>query len=402
MSHPGTPPWRIIMGLIIGSWMLVGHLPSRRSPPNPERGARATNSHVSDYCRLRTLTTYLHQDVNWPRFKPLTETSLDCPRRMHLYGEFLDALVPYITSYPKESPAVRQRPIPLYRSGNCAHARWKKIFTGAQRAQRLQVLHFVPVGYNLRLLEIMLYELYEAVDYFVLYETDATQIGVRKALMLNASMSRWEPFQDKIIYLHDHVSSFDAHRVLQSVCSGWWPDWTLEHRMRTAAVQKFHAVMHKYPLDSPDRVLVLGSDLDEIATGEAIWHVSHCELKGHRDLNDHLVYFGTLMAKYTLSTLQPIHNARCAAGHQEPWELAACVWGAGPVVKTLRTVMREGSSPRAYPRDIGCRRPLDVSKKVVHMPIGSAIHLSSLSEPTMQLFKQDITKPKEKEAKALP
>ena len=61
MSHPGTPPWRIIMGLIIGSWMLVGHLPSRRSPPNPERGARATNSHVSDYCRLRTLTTYLHQ-----------------------------------------------------------------------------------------------------------------------------------------------------------------------------------------------------------------------------------------------------------------------------------------------------------------------------------------------------
>ena len=46
-----------------------------------------------------------------------------------------------------------------------------------------QVLHFVPVGYNLRLLEIMLYELYEAVDYFVLYETDATQIGVRKVLL---------------------------------------------------------------------------------------------------------------------------------------------------------------------------------------------------------------------------
>ena len=185
-----------------------------------------------------------------------------------------------------------------------------------------QVLHFVPVGYNVRLLEAMLWELHEVVDYFVLYETDATQIGVRKTLMLNASMERWAQFHDKIIYFHDHVPTAEGERILQSVCErNHKGDWTLELQMRSAPVQKFREVMHKYIRSSPDDVLVLGSDADEIATGEAVWHLAHCELKGSPNLNEHVVYFGTVMAKHTLTTLQvhgPGHFFFWLLNHQLP------------------------------------------------------------------------------------
>ena len=89
------------------------------------------------------------------------------------------------------------------------------------------------------------------------------------------------------------------------------------------------------------------------------------------------------------AVLQVLWDGHCASGYQEPWDLAACVWGAGPVVKTLRTVLDEGTAPRVYPRVVGCRSWRGgATKAVLHMPIGSAIHLSSVAEPVMQLYKQ--------------
>ena len=73
-----------------------------------------------------------------------------------------------------------------------------------------QVLHFVPIGYNMRLLEAMLYELYDAVDYFVLYESSRTQIGVKKAAFFDIIRHRLPQFDDKIIYLFDDVRPKEA------------------------------------------------------------------------------------------------------------------------------------------------------------------------------------------------
>ena len=136
---------------------------------------------TTDYCQLHTITAFLNQ-MDWEAFRPLAQDPkpADCLYRMRLYSKFLDALVPYMIAPPVGVTLNATRPVPLDESGDCSNPRWGRLFTGAYRPKRLQVLHFVPIGYNIRLLEALLYELYDAVDYFVLYETDATQIGVRK------------------------------------------------------------------------------------------------------------------------------------------------------------------------------------------------------------------------------
>ena len=92
----------------------------------------------------------------------------------------------------------------------------------------MKVLHFVPIGYNIRLLEAMFHELYDAVDYFVLYETDATQIGVRKEMFYDKTKERWAKFHDKIIHLTDHIDDSMANSVcthsVERPFSRWcWP-----------------------------------------------------------------------------------------------------------------------------------------------------------------------------------
>ena len=121
---------------------------------------------------------------------------------------------------------MKQRPVPLEKSGNCANPRYAHLFTGERREERLKILNFVPVGYNIRLLEAMLHELYDAVDYFVLYESDTTQIGMRKAAFFNASRHRWHRFEDKIIYLYDHIDNETADYALSKNCISQF--WDLE------------------------------------------------------------------------------------------------------------------------------------------------------------------------------
>ena len=52
--------------------------------------------------------------------------------------------------------------------------RYSGVLTGQLRAQRAPLVDFVPVGYDLDLLEVRLLELYEVVDLFVLYEAPFT------------------------------------------------------------------------------------------------------------------------------------------------------------------------------------------------------------------------------------
>ena len=108
--------------------------------------------------------------------------------------------------------------------------------------------------------------------------------------------------------------------------------------MRSRPVQKFREIMDQYNLGDPKDVLVLGSDADEIAKGEAVWALSHCHIKNDPDLEQSIVYFGTLLGTGTLTALRYLGDGVCSADGQGPQELARAVWGAGPVVKTLSRV----------------------------------------------------------------
>eukprot|EP00668_Euglena_longa_P031474 GGOE01040683.1.p1 GENE.GGOE01040683.1~~GGOE01040683.1.p1 ORF type:complete len:490 (-),score=142.02 GGOE01040683.1:55-1524(-) len=388
---PPTDMWLLLAYVILGILpllllpQLVPHqtFQSRRYAPFGQRQG----------CSLDLLAGHLNA-IDWGRFRELASRSATCPQRLELYGEFLHTLLPYVAAEPHPPFVVQQRPVPLKATLNCADPRWSTILTGIARERPLQVLYFVPIGYNVRLLEVLLYELHDAVDFFVLFESDATQIGVRKDLFLNATLSRWQRFRHKLILLSSHIPDELATHVRQSACSRSprGRDWVLERRMREDPMEQFRHLMSRYRLDPPEQVLAIGSDADEIASGEAVYHLSRCALHPEVDLDNRIVYFGTLMAKYSLSTLQILRDGRCSAGHQEPGDLAPYVWGAGPVGMTLRRVLSEGAVPRVYPSAVGCLNHFDRSSVyVMHLPIGSAIHLSTMSEPTMQLFKEGGT-----------
>eukprot|EP00667_Euglena_gracilis_P007858 EG_transcript_7943 len=344
-------------------------------------------------CSLDLLARHLNT-IDWGYFQDLASPDTGCPQRLERYGEFLHTLLPYVAAEPHAPFAVQQRPVPLPASLNCADPRWAGILSGVPRARPRQVVYFVPIGYNVRLLEVLLYELHDAVDYFVLFESDATQIGIRKDLFLNATMGRWQRFRRQLIVLSSHVEESLAAHVRLSACDRGprGRDWVLERRMREEPLRQFRAVWQRYGLDAPERVLAIGSDADEIASGEAVYRLARCELRPGLDLDERIVYFGTLMAKYSLSRLQILRDGRCSAGHQEPGDLAPYVWGAGPIGMSLRRVLADGAIPRAYPSSVGCYTHFDRSSVyVIHLPIGSAIHLSTMSEPTMQLFKEGGT-----------
>jgi hypothetical protein len=59
------------------------------------------------------------------------------------------------------------------------HSRYQQVLQGYQRTTPAPLIDFVPVGYDLDLLEVRLLELYDVVDLFVLYEAPFThKVGV--------------------------------------------------------------------------------------------------------------------------------------------------------------------------------------------------------------------------------
>ena len=351
----------------------------RPAPPSPTNNSRE----IDEYCSLQSLVTYLSTKLDWNRFKALNGP-LSCIAVLTMYGHFIYGLAEYVAA-AHGAPRVTRRPMPLA-TLRCADPRWNRTFTGAPRRRRLPVVHFVPLGYNLRLLEALLHELYEAVDWFVLYETDATQIGVPKPLFYALGRDRWARFADKIIYFGEALDKGQRLSVLYQNCVH--QDWSHERRMRTRPVELFRDILGRLALGPPEDVLVLSSDADEIATGEAVWRLSHCEARGG-PLRDRVVFFGALFSKDDLRHLVPVPDGECAADYQRPAELAPMVWGSGPVGMSLARVLREGRAPRVGPDTVGCRGPgARTSPEVLHMPVGSAFHMSSVRDPVMRLFKE--------------
>ena len=155
--------------------------------------------------------------------------------------------------------------------------------------------------------------------------------------------------------------------------------------MRTWPVEQFRKIMGNYTTAAPSEVLVLGSDADEIATGEAVWRLSRCELRGAPALDEWTVYFGALETKYTADSLEALADGPCAADQQEPRELARAVWGSGPVARTLARVLREEVSPRAPPAQFGCNARPWKTKKVPAPPPGPPFVLCIAPGPLQPL-----------------
>ena len=74
---------------------------------------------------------------------------------------------------------------------------------GSRRESPAPIIDFVPLGYDLDMLEIRLLETYDVVTLFVIYEIPFTHRGIPKPLYFNESVAtgRWDRFMDKIVHI---------------------------------------------------------------------------------------------------------------------------------------------------------------------------------------------------------
>jgi len=201
---------------------------------------------------------------------------------------------------------------PIRAPVDCTHQRFANVFTGERSRDPKVVVDFVPFGYDIDLLEIRLFETYDVVDAFVIYESTRTQSGWEKPLIFNLTkQERFVNFLDKVIYLH--ANDTDLRHYLDQTLHGLTggggrhkrkpkgDSWALEKAMRTEMVSRFASLkasdssLKLHILSNLHRAFGIQNDADEIITGDVLNHFKHCEVKPN--LNAREIYAPAVVYK---------------------------------------------------------------------------------------------------------
>ena len=223
------------------------------------------------------------------------------------------------------------------------------------------LVDFVPVGYDLDLLEVRLLELYDVVDLFVLYESRVTQQGVPKPLYLSDSMSRdasrWARFVDKMLVLTSDVGELQAE--IERARSG---QWDLERNMRTRPVVMFNTSQdgRVVRLRGQGDTLAIQNDGDEMMSASAAYHIKMCEPK---------MALNAEWAQHTIDR-QELGILWASEGLLPSPELGGYLMAPGPVVQSLSRALETGALDRWY-----------LTAAAPQLGPGAAVHLSTPSEP---------------------
>ncbi|KAA8498290.1 hypothetical protein FVE85_5875 [Porphyridium purpureum] len=305
-------------------------------------------------------------------------------------SQILDIVEPYVIAEPAEPLTTQSNPekIPL----ECNSQRYQLVLTGEARSSPAFIVDFVPVGYNLDMLEIRLLETYEYVDVFVVYEGALTHRGVKKPFYLRDSIAtnpeRWARFADKMLYL------FGSEADLKGMDAG---RWEFEKAPRYLSIAKLKVSEH--PLarkivtagnTSANMAFAIQNDEDEIVLGHALKHLKHCELRSYETVAILPIQFKLNFEWHERSRMQDGVDTilrRVVRKWTEtgvtPSEAFASeyvdvTWDAGPLVQPLHDVMfRWNTLPRTDRSNVSH----------LFMGPGCGIHMSSVNEPVMQLMK---------------
>jgi len=122
------------------------------------------------------------------------------------YVRFIRALTPWILSPPAyPSHPVLPLTLPPLPPLNCGQSRYAHVLTGQPLSQPRIIVDFIPFGYDIDKLELRLYEYYDLVDAFVVYESPKTHGGTDKIMYFKQLIiqkdPRFLPFLSKIIHL---------------------------------------------------------------------------------------------------------------------------------------------------------------------------------------------------------
>ena len=270
---------------------------------------------------------------------------------------------------------------------DCAQARYKGALSGKRGAQDRFIVDFVPVGFDLDVVELRLFEEWQAVDVFVLYEAVYSHNGDEKPLYLNESMAvstRWKQFESKILHLIGTPERLRTYRekTFAVLRQGKIP-WELEHYMRhdpKLLLQDSDHPLAKLVMQHvrDPRAVAMQNDGDEITAGSALLHMKVCEEKGPAPYYMPAVtYKGGAGYLFKTKDMAWLISKWQRTGVPFPAGLGQYLWKPGPTVNTLA---------KAIHMDLGQGR-YGASANWPDFGPGAAVHMSSSADPVQQWLK---------------
>jgi hypothetical protein len=192
-----------------------------------------------------------------------------------LLEKYITTVAPALLLEPTHAIEQYERVPPLRL--DCQRPDYAAFLTGKKRAKPVRIIDTFPMAYELDLLEVRLYEHSDAVDYFILSEATVTQRLSRKLLFFGGQSYRYARFHDRLIHLVlDDRASGHLSEADQDSRSDFWK---MEFHIRKAAYDALLELANKMSPPLSDDDIILHSDLDEIFSGELLYHMKHCEIK---------------------------------------------------------------------------------------------------------------------------
>jgi hypothetical protein len=192
---------------------------------------------------------------------------------------------------------VTKRLIPLSFTLNCTNEINSKYFNERKENNILPYLIDIFIfGFELKLIEIQLYELYEVVDEFVIFESNITLKKIPKELFFTQNLKRFHRFIDKITLMTPFsIKRFNKDGSIKSsididlkdvrddfkyknqvdVSKIFRPDFALEFAVRMIPVDYYQKYIRMF---NSNDILIHG-DVDEIPDSNIVNHFKYCETK---------------------------------------------------------------------------------------------------------------------------
>lgn len=160
------------------------------------------------------------------------------------YETFMHELTPWMISERGKDLIVKERPVALNLSSvDCAASKYSTVLTGRilEPSNTRLIIDFIPFGYDVEKLEVRLYELFDVVDLFVLYEAPATQSGLTKPLFYQQLQHtpRFNLFNSKILYVPASEADIRSYRE-QTLNTH---SFAMEQSMRLELIKRFQQAL---------------------------------------------------------------------------------------------------------------------------------------------------------------
>ncbi|CAE8599284.1 unnamed protein product [Polarella glacialis] len=384
-------------------------------------------------CELEGLVALLNTFDDWDGVGNLSSPALKA---------FFEHLAPWVvaepssrTRNPEEIEALRP-PRPTI---DCNASRYRGVFTGRRLPSPRPVVDLVPFGFDLAMLELRLLETADAVDLFVVSESEASEKpGHEKPLFFDMAKDqpRFARFRPKILHVIRRANTSGVAKLkgmwaLETSTRGWptaclsalvFEDMAHDCYAHSLGGQGDEGQHARRLLEenlglcgwsesgggprravgswgvpealatiikNRNEALLFQNDEDELMTREVALHLKHCELKKPHTP----VYAPTTLFKINMQHLQPTNHVKCLGGSdlQRAPDYGKYLWKNNNIARLVTVACNRTEA--MYPVEIDgtnfLRRhnPCTGPGASDHLGFGSGIHLSSTADPVQTWLK---------------